>query len=207
MPSEVDLAKHLKVGMTDEEVIAVFGKPCVRFIDPQGVVKQMTYILAPERVAPDHEMKLNGFSVEFQNGKVSSWSGSWSTVSKRGKPKGKNLRRLIGKAPDFEMTDERFGLIRWVEGWQLSLKKGETEPHAQDYADLLSWIHSAASVSNESDSIDANCPVVEILAKLPEVSALRKVGEEKLNLFKLRDALNPYIQGEKLLPGVTGAEK
>lgn len=117
-------------------------------------------------------------------------------------PAEKNRRRLHAKMPDFEIDDERFGVIRWIEGIQLTLKEGETKPHSQDYADLISMIHSSALMAEEADLIDANCSVVKTLAeKFPEVAALGKnAGDGQIKLLELRDLLEPYLFGEKEFP-------
>jgi hypothetical protein len=116
-------------------------------------------------------------------------------------PAEKDRRRLQAEMPDFEMDGER-GVIRWIEGIQLTLKAGETEPHPQDYADLLSLIHSAAELAEGADLIEANCSVVKTLAdRFPEVRALgEKTDNGQIKLLDLRDVLKPYLFGEKEFP-------
>lgn len=113
----------------------------------------------------------------------------------------KDLRRLQAMLPDLEVDDER-GLVRWIEGIELTLKDGETEPHPQDYADLLSMIHSAGLMAKEADLIDVNCSVVKTLAnKFPEVGALGEKAEEgQVKLLALGALLKPYLFGEKEYP-------
>ncbi len=71
---------------------------------------------------------------------------------------------------------------------------------------LISLVTSIASAGNESASIEANCSVVAILAaNFPEIADLKKSSEGGINLFKLRDALKPYLFGEKPFPDAAAA--
>lgn len=205
-PDEQELQQRLKKGMSDEDVVREFGHASSRSTDPDGLPKYLNYDLAPELRPVERKMHPDGFIVRFENGQVSSWGGTWTDAVKQGKPKGKDPRRLIVKQPEFEMGDERFGMIRWLEELQVSLKDGETKPHAQDYADLISLVTNVASAGAESASIEKNCSVIATLAaNFLEVADLKKSSEGGINLFKLRDALKPYLFGEKPFPDATAA--
>ncbi len=201
VPDEQELEKCLKVGTSDEDVVREFGHAFSRSTDAKGLPEDLRYDLAPELRTVERKMRPDGFIVCIENGKVSSWGLTWTDAPKQGKSKSKEPRRLIVKPQEFEMGDKRFGMIRWVEELQLSLNKGEIKPHAQDYADLISLVINVASSGDASSMIDSHCSVLSILAEnFSEVADLRKPGEEGINLFTLRDALIPYLHGEKQFP-------
>ncbi len=203
VPTEEELGKLLRVGMTREAVVGEFGAASRTQLDDTGQVTLLGYDLAPEKRSPSGKMRPDGIEVQFREGKVERWGLSrWTDAPRQAKPQGKNLRRLSAKFPGDGVADKDFGTVRWIEKVELFLQQGQHQPHAQDYADLISMIYHAAITEKESALIVANCSVVKTLAEgFPEVEDLRKTAQDgKISLLKLSDLLKPYMLGEKPFP-------
>jgi hypothetical protein len=203
LPTEEQLGKRLKLGMTQTEVIGELGKATSTHFDDAGRLDSLNYSLAPERRSLTREAHPDGFEVQFLVGKVSHWKiNIWTSAPREPKPQGKNLRRLKAKFPGEGVADKDFGTIPWIEKVELFLQPGQQKPHSQDYADLISMIYNLATTADETLLIEANCTVVKTLADgFPEVEALRKTAkDDKISLQKLNDLLKPYILGEKPFP-------
>jgi hypothetical protein len=148
-------------------------------------------------------MRPDGFRVQFDTGKVTSWSfHRWSGSPRQGKPPKGGRRALNAKIPQADLAAENFDIIRWVEKIELSFKDGEEKPTAQDLMDLVSIVFSAAQIGEDTSMIESNCSVVAMLADvLPEVETLRSNAQDgKISLLKLNELLSPYVLGEKSLP-------
>ena len=204
LPTEEELGKRLKIGMTQADVISEFGPASGTSHDDAGNLDSLDYGLAPEKRSLA-EWRPDGVRVQFSEGKVNRWGISrWTDAPRQAKPqaKGKSFRRLTAKLPGGGVADKDFGTVRWIEEIELFLQEGQQRPHAQDYADLISMIWGVATAAKEPDLIEANCSVVKTLAEgLPEVEALRKTAKDsKVSLIRLNDLLKPYLLGEKPFP-------
>jgi len=207
LPSEEDLKKRIKVGMSTAEVVQELGRATHTTLDDDQRAADLRYRLAPERRSLSIEMRPDGVWVHFSKGKVVGRGIDTSNAPREGKPLKGGRRALNAVLPDADFSRKDFDLVRWVEEIQILHKEGENAATSQDYADLISIIHSCGMAAKESDQIEANCSVVKTLAEgFPEAEALRKNSKEgKISLAKLRDLLNPYLFGKKQFPVTSDA--
>lgn len=182
------------------------GRATHTSLDDDQRVTDLRYKLAPERRSSSSEMRPDGFTVNFSKGEMVSWGIETSNAPREGKPPNGGRRALSAVLPKANFNREDFDVVRWVEEIQIFPKEGEKTATPQDYADLISLVHSCGTAAKESDQIEANCSVVRTLAEgLPEIEELRKSAKEgKINLIKLVELLNPYLFGEKQFPGSSG---
>jgi hypothetical protein len=77
-PSEGEVRQRIHTGMSSSEVIATFGEPTDRSIEPDG--HTVFYYFAPSWLkAKSSGLRFIGFEVHFDADKVSSWSPTQGT--------------------------------------------------------------------------------------------------------------------------------
>lgn len=207
LPTEEELNKRIKAGMSSADVVNELGRATHATLDGDQRVTDLHYKLAPERRSLSIKMRPNGFAVHFSKGEMVSWGIETSDAPREGKPPKGGRRALNAVFPKADFARKDFDMVRWVEEIQILPKEGEKTATPQDYADLISLVHSCAAAAKESALIEADCSMVKTLAEgFPEVEELRKASNEgKISLMKLRDLLKPYLLGEKPFPGSSGA--
>lgn len=202
LPTEEELNKRLKAGMSAADVMKELGRPTHTILDDDRRVTDLRYSLAPERRSPSIEMRPDRIAVHFSKDEMVSWGIDTSNAPREGKPSKGGRRALNAVFPKADFSRKDFDMMRWVEEIQILPKEGEKTATPQDYADLIGLIINVAATGNESSMVDANCSVVAILSgSFPEVADLRKSSGSEINLLKLRDALKPYQLGKKQFPG------
>ena len=202
LPTEEELNKRIKAGMSAVEVVNELGQATHTALDDDKRVTTLRYSLAPERRSQSKQMRPDGISVHFSKGKMVSKGIDTSNAPQEGKPPKGGRRALRAVFPKADFSRKDFDMVRWVEEIQILPKEGEKTATRQDFADLIGILINVAATGNESSTVDANCSVVAILAgSIPEVAGLRKSSGSEINLLKLRDALKPYQIGEKQFPG------
>lgn len=207
LPTEEELNKRIKSGMSAADVVNELGRATDTTLDDDQRVTGLQYSLAPERRSLSIEMRPDGIAVHFFKGEMTGWGINTSNAPREGKPPKGGRRALSAVFPKADFSRKDFDMVRWVEEIQILPKDGETTATPQDYADLISLIHSCGTAAKESDQIEANCSVVKTLADgFPEAEALRKASKEgTISLIKLRDLLDPYLFGKKEFPGTPDA--
>ena len=73
--SQKELDKILKVGMSHQDVIEIFGMPLFR--DDEIFVYRMNF---SQKISKDNKEAIIGFSVIFRNGKVERWHPAYTDL-------------------------------------------------------------------------------------------------------------------------------
>jgi hypothetical protein len=205
LPSEEELAKSLKVGLSYEEVRKLYGKPTHREGGAQDPKTSATWIIAPERSEPNPELAdiPVGFDVDFSKGSVAGWRQIRGQMSREEKLVGLEPSTLKVVLPEIDLSEGEPDWIAFVEAIQVP---DPTQPvNKRDLTDLLAIIlpmgHSLNGQEPGAAHISANCDFMKTLAhNFPEVEALRtqaKTGRVKVE--KLLSVAHPYLSGEKPL--------
>jgi hypothetical protein len=74
---EKDLAKHLRIGMSKEDLFKVFGVPTLDPIELDGGVTRLQYVFEVDERNLTAEAVVSGFTVFLKDGKISRWSPSY----------------------------------------------------------------------------------------------------------------------------------
>lgn len=198
--TEAELDQLLKKGMSQADVIAIFGKPYL--IDSKEKTKELTFTTAPEKHPVEKQYHMTSFIVEFTSEKVTKWrSYIWSARTREPKKTQRIPDNLIHKAPAIDLSSNDFDMIDFVGKYEISLKQGETKPTIPDYYDLISIAWLAASSTEEGKSIDATCDVITLLKPtIPNLDALtKKAPKGRIAVADLKAALQPYIYGDETI--------
>ncbi len=213
VPSEEELAAALREGMSQAEVVAVFGRP---YFGPGKVPKadfELTYSVAPEKCPdnPKREGIPDGFKADFVGGKLVGWSHTYSNRSKELK-----VVSVVGVVavepgiltmtlPELDFSEGDPDLIGLFEG--VKIPNPQQKVNRTDLNSLLSLATMLATpVGEESDAkpvLDVDCDLMQTLAHhFPEVTVLRKNAVAgKVSVESLHEALSPYVMDGKALPG------
>lgn len=198
--TEAELDQLLKKGMSEPEVIALFGKPYL--IESKETGKKFTFQTAPEKHPATKEFHLSSFFVVFTSEKVSQWKSSgWTDRTREQKRAHRKPDNLIHKAPAVDLSSEDFDYVTFVEKYEISLKPGETTPTIPDYYDLLSILWLAALPAEEGQTIDSSCDTITFLKPMiPDLDVLvQKAPKGRITLTELKKILEPYLDGSKSL--------
>lgn len=196
--TEAELDELLKKGMTEAEVIKIFGKP--RSIESEENIKRLTFETAPEKFPTKEGLHLDSFIVRFDSDKVIDWcTHSWSSRTREPKNPSRIPDNLIYKTPPADFSSENFDFVTFVEAHEISLKQGEKKPSNSDYHELLGILWSISSTEDENKSIDSTCDAITFLKPvIPELEALvTKATKQRILLTDLNKALKPYALGDK----------
>lgn len=208
VPTEEDLNKVLRKGMSRDEVLSLFGKPYMA-TDKRGDDDFFfIYQIAPEKRPdnPKREMLPDGFKADFADGKLSSWSLIESNASREEKVAGREEPTLKGILPDMDLSAGIPDLVAFVEG--IVIPDPQQSVNKRDLQELISiaiMLSSTIKGVGEKDSLDANCDFMKTLShNFEDVAALRKSANKgRVSVKKLNDTLSPYVFGEKELPEKT----
>lgn len=205
LPDQAELDKTLRLGMTADEVIAIFGKPSRHNRKPDRTDFYLEYEIAPERRPdkPAGSMAPESFKVEFRDDKVASWRPSlWSSAPRELKKESPATGLLRGVFPAIDLADEDVNFVAWIEGIRIP---DLNQPVSQsDLAALIWALYSptAPLEDNKNDTIRADCDVLKILAKyVPDLAKLSAAAKDgKIPLPDLHAEVRPFILGKKPIP-------
>ncbi|MFK5924105.1 MAG: hypothetical protein QM496_18155 [Verrucomicrobiota bacterium] len=207
--TERELDKILNKEMGVNEVVAFFGKPSMKMKPDEGGSFSYSYHLAWERLPIESGTHLNGFTVQFNNGKVDWWGMVHTNMTRASKPLivgEPSSLKMISSRDDF--SDADIDLVAYLE--DIVIPDLGHKLNRNDYANLVYMVvqtyYTEVNATDAGDSsIKADCDIIKILAQnLPEVSKFKKASKKNtLNLKELKDILEPYWSGEKLYPGET----
>lgn len=198
--TEAELDQLLKKGMSEADIVALFGKP--NSIESNEKTNEFTFMTAPEKLSVKEEYHMHSFIVEFTSEKVSHWrSFMWSERTREPKRAPRIPDNLIHKAPPVDFSSEDFDIIAFVEKYEISLKPGETTPTTSDYYDLLGILWTTTISEDDDKTIDTKCDLITFLKPiLPELDALIKNAKKKrITMTDLKASLEPYVYGSKML--------
>jgi hypothetical protein len=198
--TETELDQLLKQGMSEVDVIAIFGKPFS--IDSKEKTKEHTFLTAPEKHPAEKLYHMDSFIVEFTSEKVTHWrSFGLSDRTREPKRAQRIPENLIQKVPPVDLSAEDFDIIAFVEKYEITLKPNETTPTKSDYHDLLSILWLAAGSVEEDKSILSTCDVITLLKPIiPDLDALVKNAPKgRIAVADLKTTLQPYVYGDKTL--------
>ncbi len=198
--TEAELDQLLKKGMSEADVIAIFGKP--HSIASKEETKELTFVTAPEKHPAKKEYHMNSFIVEFTSDKVSHWRAfAWSERTQEPKRAQRIPDNLIHKAPPIDLSSDDFDIIAFVEKYEISLKPGETTPTNSDYYDLLGTLWLPTITEDDDKTIDSKCDLITFLKPIiPELAAtIKNTPNGRISVANLITALSPYIYEGKPL--------
>ena len=205
LPSEEELAKNLKAGLSYEEVLKLYGKPTHRAGGAQDPKTSATWIIAPERSEPNPELAdiPVGFDVNFSKGSVTGWRQIRLGMSRAEKVVGLEPATLKAVLPELDLSEGEPDWIAYVEAIQIP---DPAQPvNKRDLGDLLGIaLQLRHSVNNDEPGaahISSDCDFMKTLAhNFPEVEALRKQAKTgRVEVEKLLSVVHPYLSGEKPL--------
>lgn len=205
MPDQKELAKTLHLGMTADEVIAIYGKPARHNRKPDHKDFYLEYEIAPER-RPDKPaggMVPDSFKVEFRDDKVTRWGPCrWSDGRRELKNESRAPGLLKAIFPAIDMAAEDINLIAWIEG--ISIPDLSQQMSQGDLGALLSLLYSTTLPrdATEHDTIRPDCDVLKILAKdLPDIAKLTAAAKDgKIPLPDLHAVVKRFCLGETPIP-------
>jgi hypothetical protein len=208
IPSEKELDRQLKLGMTQDEVIELFGKPTMGSVQDGEPHSRLSYRLAPEKIADNPERKMLPVSieVEFTDGKVTDWSHSWSTASRELKVKGPapepGILTMI--LPDMDMSDEDADFTDYFEAVIVPDPNQKVNETDLNQLASLGYMMKNAIASSDGDkpTVSANCDLMrEMVRHFPELRKLREEAVKgRVDVEEMSKALEPYVFGEKAGP-------
>ena len=210
VPTEEDLNKVLRKGMARDEVLKLFGKPYLASDEPHDDDFYFIYTVAPEKRPENPKRKAlsDGFKVDFDKGKVSWWSHTYSTVAREEKVVGRQEPTLKAILPEVDFSADDLDVVAYVEG--VVVPDPKQTVNKRDLGDLISIaMMLSGSVDDDDDAkkttLDANCDYMKTLShNFPDVAELQKTAKEgRVGIAELNDTLSPYAYGEKELPGQT----
>lgn len=201
--TEEELDELLSPGMILAEVTGIFGK-AHRVSRQKDGSWEMTFETAPEKFPIKEKYRMNSFIALFRDGKFVSWrSFGWSKQFRQPKPLQSKPKptHLIIKTPPADISSEDFDIVKFVEAYEISFKPGEKEPTEADVFGLVNVLFSISGDTEVGKTVDSTCDVFAIVApKIPELAVLAKKSKDrKVLLSALRNALQPYVFGEKPL--------
>jgi len=200
IPTQESLDRTLRKGMTEEEVIDVYGKPRWRKKNADGGTSSFRYELADEKRPIERKLVRQDFVVNFENGKVTDWKqSSWGDRTRTAKGKEPASQRMI--YPPYDPSDPDLDVLTFFEGTRISgdrIKLSLTEA-----ADLLGNLYMLSRPDVASrEIISSDCDgMVFMAANFPEVKELVETSPgRKVSLAKLHEILDPYVMGKKEYP-------
>lgn len=207
--SQRQLDRKLEKGMTEEEVVAIFGRPTLRSEDGGDGNSSLTYMVAPERLTlnPKRKMRPTGFSVDFEDAKVSFWGVSMSTESRAMKVVGGPEYTLELEMPKVDFS---VGNVDWIQIFEgIEIADPTQEINLADMGVLLtvaSYLTGPAAEEFLEKKIQADCDMMKILAHhFPEVAALRKGAKHGvIRVREFKAVMEDYTWGGKMPPGFGG---
>jgi hypothetical protein len=207
MPSEKELGTRLRKGMSHAEVLAEFGKPTRGPKEPSDSTYRLSYDVAAEKLPPnpDKDVIPVGFTVDFVDGKVTTWSPFWSNAQQQQKTPELSSRVLKATFPKVDLSDEKLDWVGFFE--EIKIENPRQKITLGDLWDLVGIVDltSKALEPNQKANVSADCDVLRILSHhLPEVEKLRQSATNgRIPIATLNETLSPYFNGEKLLPTPT----
>ncbi len=211
LPSEDELDKILRKGMSHAEVIKAFGNPSMGARKPADEDFFLFYRVAPEKRPENPRRKIfpDGFTVNFKGGKVAWWAHSFGNAVREEKVVGREPPTLKAALPDVDVTADEFDPIAFAEG--IVIPDPKQDVNKRDLGDLIYMVRLLLSGlllrdlqgdSGGAATLDADCDFIKALAhNFREVASLReKSNDGRIQVKALNDSLFPYVIGEKPLP-------
>lgn len=203
--SERKLDEKLRKGMTKNEVIAIFGKPFPSLGGSGDGGSYFMYEVAPEKRPLNQKRKMipNGFTVQFEDGKVESWSLTYTTLPREMRMIGLEEYTLDIELPEMDLSAGDVDMIGVFEGIKIADPAQET--NRSDMGLLLTvagWLTWPAAGPLMDKDVQVDCDMMKILGlHIPEVAELRK--KAKGDVIRVRDfskVMHSYIWDGKLPP-------
>jgi len=200
IPTRQALDKALKRGMTEDEVIGVYGKPRWRKRNPDDSTISFTYELADERRPMERKMVPEKFTVDFNNGKATGWKlvshGDKARVSKT--PPQQPSRFIY---PTYDPSNPDVDVLALFEGTKISGDRNKLS--LAEAGELLAGLYMLSQPDVASrEVIASDCDgMIAMAANFPEVKELSESAPGgEVSLKKLHEILDPYVMGKKEYP-------
>lgn len=201
IPTQESLDKNLRKGMTETEVIGVYGKPRWRKRQADGATLSFRYVLADEKRPMELKMVRQDFIVNFENGKVTDWKqSSWSdrTRASKGKDEPAPKRAIY---PPHDPSDPDLDALKFFE--ETKIMGDRRKLSLTEAAELLGSLYMLSRPDVASrEVIVSDCDgMFAMAANFPEVKELIESSPDgKVRLAKLHEVLEPYSMGKKEFP-------
>ena len=205
VPTKESLNKNLRKGMTEDEVIGVYGKPRWHKKGEQGETIYYGYELADEKRPREKTMRMESFEVHFTDGKVARWnSRRWS--DNLPEPKRQNERKEPARAkrllePAYDPSDPDLDYVKFLE--ETKVVGEPLDLPLKEASQVMSLLYSISQHPDPEDrAIKRDCDVIVALGTdFPEIEKLRKEAKGSgVSLKELHVALKPYCEGDKPYP-------
>ena len=205
VPTKESLNKNLRKGMTEDEVIGVYGKPRWHKKGEQGETIYYGYELANEKRPHEKTMRMESFEVHFTDGKVVRWnSHRWSDnlpESKRQNEREDPARATRLQEPAYDPSDPDLDYVMFLEETKVVGRPRDLP--LEEASQVMSLLYSLSQHPDPEDrAIKRDCDVMVALgADFPEIEKLRKQANGSgVPLKELHVALKPYCEGDKPYP-------
>lgn len=214
IPSEKELNKRLRIGMSYQDVVDHYGRAFGTPREPAAEQFELVYVIAPEKASINLKRELVpiGFRVYFEEGLVTRWKQSCDLMWREEKlvnpqspeqPK-PGPRLLYAEFPEFDTTSGGSAIFEFVE--KIKIPDPEQKLTKQDLLDLLAIVNSVVQSKPRSEEVEkplllTSCDLMKMLAfNFPEVrEVIQKAVDGRVVLKDLEESLSEYSSGKKPL--------
>jgi hypothetical protein len=196
--NKTELDELIKSGMTEVQVTNTFGPATPEMRDVEGSNVIITYLFFPEQIKHDSKVHLVGFSVDIDNGRVTSWSGidgeSFST-----------FQTVTSSQAATSLGEMRFEIFIETDSLTNTLDMLDSNGRA-DVSDLKlapDVVFEAQAFAHRDEKASSTNAILFLVLSDNDVPKLRELSENNLGKRMLIVCRNEAIASPRILMPLT----